>query len=56
MTRLLERYRVDVAVFGHLHGPGWETFTNPYGERGGVRYFLVSADFARFQPVLLARV
>ncbi|MDF1556449.1 MAG: hypothetical protein P1P84_25540, partial [Deferrisomatales bacterium] len=55
VTRLLERYRVDVAVFGHLHGPGWETFANPYGERDGVRYFLVSADFARFQPVLLAR-
>jgi predicted phosphohydrolase len=54
VTRLLERYRVDVAVFGHLHGPGWETFANPYGERGGVRYFLVSADFARFRPVLLA--
>jgi len=56
VTRLLERYRVDIAVFGHLHGPGWQSFHNPYGERAGVRYFLVSADFARFQPVLLAEV
>ena len=56
VTRLLERYRVQVAVFGHLHGPGWRDFANPYGECNGVRYFLVSADFAHFRPVLLAEV
>ena len=56
VTRLLERHRIDVAVFGHIHGPGWETFANPYGELGGVRYFLASADFAHFRPVLLAEV
>ncbi len=54
VTRLLERYRVDVAVFGHLHGTVGERFRNPYGERGGVRYYLVSADFAGFAPVLVA--
>ncbi|NTU59799.1 MAG: hypothetical protein HGA98_01940, partial [Deltaproteobacteria bacterium] len=42
VTALLERYGVQVAVFGHLHAPGSERFENPYGERGGVRYYLVS--------------
>lgn len=53
VTRLLERYGVDVAVFGHLHSPASEHFENPYGARNGVRYYLVSADFAQFAPVPL---
>jgi predicted phosphohydrolase len=56
VTALLERHSVDVAVFGHLHGAGAERFENPYGERNGVRYWLVSADFARFAPVVVAEV
>ena len=56
VTELLERHRVDVAVFGHLHGDGADAFRNPYGERGGVRYYLVSADFAGFAPVEVARL
>ncbi len=51
VTRLLERYGVECAVFGHLHGRGAEGFANPYGVRGGVTYLLVSADFAGFAPV-----
>ncbi|MFU8858450.1 MAG: hypothetical protein ACNA8S_15775, partial [Deferrisomatales bacterium] len=54
VTRLLERCRVDAAVFGHLHGAGAETFENPYGHRNGVTYYLVSADFAGFRPVQVA--
>lgn len=54
VTRLLEKYRVDAAVFGHLHGTGGEAFENPYGERNGVTYYLVSADFAGFGPVRVA--
>ena len=56
VTRLLERYRIDAAVFGHLHGAGWRDFENPYGTRNGVRYYLVSADFAHFEPVPIAEV
>ena len=56
VTRLLEAHGVDLAVFGHLHGSGAEGFRNPYGERGGVRYFLASADFVGFAPLELARV
>lgn len=54
VTDLLERYGVHAAVFGHLHGAGAERFENPYGERNGVCYYLVSADFARFAPVPVA--
>jgi predicted phosphohydrolase len=54
VTRLLEKYGVDAAAFGHLHGAGWARFENPYGIRGGVRYYLVSADFAHFKPVRIA--
>ncbi len=53
VTRMLERHRVDLCVFGHLHGPGWDRFENPYGEKNGVRYYLASADFVRFAPVEL---
>lgn len=56
VTELLERYAIDAAVFGHLHGAGAERFENPYGERNGVRYYLVSADFAHFAPVLVGEV
>lgn len=56
VTRLLEKYGVNVAVFGHLHGTGPTAFTNPYGERGGVRYYLVSADFVNFAPVEIERL
>lgn len=56
VTGLLERYRVDAAVFGHLHGEGSETFENPYGRRNRVTYHLVSADFAGFRPVRVAEL
>lgn len=55
VTRLLEKFRVDAAVFGHLHGEGSVTFANPYGERNGIVYHLVSADFAGFAPVEILR-
>ena len=56
VTRILERHRVNVAVFGHLHGTGAERAPVPFGERNGVRYFLVSADLVGFEPVPVAEV
>lgn len=56
VTRLLESYRVDMALFGHLHGPGREAFENPYGVKQGTAYYLVSADFAGFAPVKVAAI
>ena len=47
-TELLETYRVSAAVYGHLHGTGIQNGFN--GERGGVRYYLVSCDSIGFCP------
>ena len=41
-TRLIEKYGVDIVVFGHLHG-----YVNPkmlYNEINGVKYYLTSCD------------
>jgi predicted phosphohydrolase len=48
-TELLERYRIDVCVFGHLHSV--RDGVRFDGERNGVRYVLVSADFVDFRLV-----
>jgi predicted phosphohydrolase len=56
VTRLLEQYRIDVVVFGHLHGTGPSPFVNPYGTRNGVTYYLVSADFVGFSPFEVAQI
>jgi hypothetical protein len=54
VTELLEAHRVDVAVFGHLHRAAPTTFKNPFGQRGGVKYYLASADFIDFTPIEIA--
>lgn len=48
-SALLEKYHVDFALFGHLHGLPPEL--GQFGERGGVRYLLTSADFLDFAPL-----
>ncbi len=52
VTELLERYGVEACIYGHLHGDGIRAgFT---GERGGIRYQLLSADSVGFAPVEVA--
>ncbi len=48
-SALLEKYRVDVCVFGHLHNikPGIALF----GESRGVAYHLTSCDYLNFTPI-----
>jgi predicted phosphohydrolase len=54
VTDLLERFGVSICVFGHLHAlrPGVEFG----GERRGVRYALVSADYTDFRLVEVLRI
>jgi predicted phosphohydrolase len=52
VTELLERYGAEVCVYGHLHGDSIPTAFN--GIRNGVRYRLLSADAAGFEPVEVA--
>ena len=46
-TELLESYGVHTCVYGHLHGEGIRAAFE--GERGGVRYKLVSCDSLGFR-------
>lgn len=46
-TALMEQYRVDDVVYGHLHGVGIRGAFR--GEHGGVRYHLVSCDALDFK-------
>ena len=48
LLELLERYGVEQCFYGHLHGGSHRLAAE--GERGGVAYHLVSADYLRFQP------
>jgi predicted phosphohydrolase len=48
-TQLLEKYSVQVCVYGHLHGPSHRFAFE--GTRGGVTYRLVSADYLAFRPL-----
>lgn len=48
-STLLEKYGVDVCVFGHLHNlPHGIT---PFGIRGGVHYYLTACDYLDFKPI-----
>jgi uncharacterized protein len=48
-SALLEDYRVDICVFGHLHNVKEESL--PFGEARGVRYLFASADYLSFTPI-----
>jgi len=53
VTELLERYGVEIAVFGHLHAACAEAFRNPYGVRSGVTYYLRAPTSSTFPPCSL---
>lgn len=47
-SAILEKYAIDICVFGHLHNL---KTVPPFGEKGGVRYFLTSCDCINFIPI-----
>lgn len=51
VSKLLEKYNVQIAVFGHLHNikKGLKLF----GKHNEIQYELVSADYLDFMPVKL---
>lgn len=51
MTELLRKYNVKDIVYGHLHGSAHKYAVT--GERDGIQYHFVSADYLRFKPHLL---
>lgn len=50
-SSLLERYRVDVCLFGHLHNVPPHSL--PFGTRKGVRYLLTACDYLNCTPIKL---
>lgn len=48
-SELLERYKIDVCVFGHLHNV--DPSLSLFGELNKVKYILTSADYLRFNPI-----
>ncbi len=50
-SSLLEKYEVDICIFGHLHNV--KKNRKLFGKKGRVSYFLTSCDFLSFEPLLL---
>lgn len=50
-SALLEKYKIDICVFGHLHNlkPGISLF----GTKNNIRYVLTACDYVNFVPVKL---
>lgn len=49
VSRLLEKYGVNICVFGHLHNV--DNTLPMFGEKNGIHYYLTSADYLRFVPL-----
>ncbi|MBR3057416.1 MAG: metallophosphoesterase [Clostridiales bacterium] len=50
-TETLEKYGVDLCLYGHLHGRGHQKAFE--GVRNGVEYRLIAADYLQFDPIQL---
>lgn len=48
-SALLEKYHVDICVFGHLHNVKKEIPL--FGKKNGISYYLTSADYLDFTPL-----
>lgn len=48
-SQLLEKYDVDICVFGHLHS--LKPNSLPFGEKNGIQYHLTSCDYLDFKPL-----
>lgn len=51
-TTALEHHHIDLCIYGHLHGRGHLKAYN--GEKNGVKYQLVAADYLHFKPVKIS--
>ncbi|CDR34322.1 metallophosphoesterase [Criblamydia sequanensis] len=52
VSLLLEKYKVETCVFGHIHS--MKENLNPFfGEKNGVRYLFAAGDFIHFKPILV---
>jgi predicted phosphohydrolase len=48
-SEILEEFRIDICVFGHLHNVREGTL--PFGSARGVKYIFASCDYLRYKPI-----
>lgn len=53
-AELLEKYQVDICVFGHIHSVKKDAL--PMGSARGVHYYFASADYLNFEPILIWKI
>lgn len=51
VSALLEKYGVEICVFGHLHNVKKEA--QMFGKKNGVSYYLTSCDYLDFKPLAI---
>lgn len=51
VTELLEKYRVNACVFGHIHS--LKDGVKLYGSFQGINYYLTACDYLDFTPILI---
>lgn len=51
VSKLLEDYKIDICVFGHLHNVKKDK--KMFGEKNKIKYILTSADYLDFVPKLI---
>jgi predicted phosphohydrolase len=49
VSKILEYYKIDVVVFGHLHHVKKEK--KLFGIKNNIKYLLTSADYLDFKPL-----
>lgn len=55
MLEVLGRHKIKWCFYGHLHGK--KTHKNAFiGQRGGINYRLISADFLQFDPMDITEI
>ena len=52
-SKLLEKFGIHICIFGHLHSIKKDLPL--FGEKSGIKYFLTSADYLNFDPLLIKR-
>lgn len=50
-SKLLEKYQVNICVFGHLHNVNLDV--PMFGNKNGIRYILVAGDYVDFMPIMI---
>lgn len=52
ISNLLEKYKVDICVFGHLHNVKQDLPI--FGQHNGISYYLTSCDYLNFIPLKIS--